>query len=69
MIEATGTFENNFVQAARKKGLPVVVCNHSQVKVAAGKPKKVAMVACIRKQLIILNAMMRNGTYWDENMI
>lgn len=36
--------------------------------VAAGKPKKVAMVACMRKQLTILNAMVKNGTYWDENM-
>jgi transposase len=37
--------------------------------VAAGKPKKVAIVACMRKQLIILNTMVRNGTYWDENMV
>ena len=36
--------------------------------VAAGKPKKVAIVACMRKQLTILNTMVRNGTYWDENM-
>ena len=36
--------------------------------VAAGKPKKVAIVACMRKQLIILNTMMKNGTHWDENM-
>jgi len=37
--------------------------------VAAGKPKKVAIVACMRKQLIILNTMVKNGTYWDENMV
>ncbi len=36
--------------------------------VAAGKPKKVAIVACMRKQLTILNAMVKNGTYWNENM-
>lgn len=36
--------------------------------VAAGKPKKVALVACMRKQLVTLNTMVRNGTYWDENM-
>ncbi len=36
---------------------------------AAGKPKKVAIVACMRKQLVILNTMVRNGTYWDENMV
>jgi transposase len=37
--------------------------------VAAGKPKKVALVACMRKQLTILNAMVKNGTHWDESMI
>ena len=36
--------------------------------VAAGKPKKVTMVACMCKQLTILNAMVKNGTYWNENM-
>lgn len=32
--------------------------------VARGKPHKVAMVACIRKLLIILNAMVRSNTPW-----
>ncbi len=31
---------------------------------AAGKPKKVALVACMRKLLIILNAMLRDHTPW-----
>lgn len=31
----------------------------------AGKPKKVAMVACMRKLLTILNAMARDGAQWD----
>ena len=35
---------------------------------AAGKPKKVALVACMRKQLTILNTMVKNNTYWDEKM-
>lgn len=35
---------------------------------AQGKPKKVALIACARKQLITLNAMMKNRTYWNENM-
>lgn len=30
----------------------------------AGKPKKVALVACMRKLLTILNAMMRDGRPW-----
>jgi transposase len=33
---------------------------------AAGKPKKVAIVACMRKLLTILNAMVRTGRKWDE---
>ncbi|WP_160153117.1 IS110 family transposase [Microbulbifer sp. ALW1] len=36
--------------------------------VAAGKPKKVAIVACMRKQLTILNTMVKNNTHWDEKM-
>ena len=34
--------------------------------VAQGKHKKVALTACIRKMLIILNAMIRDGVYWNE---
>jgi transposase len=30
----------------------------------AGKPKKVALIACMRKLLTILNAMLRHGTTW-----
>lgn len=33
----------------------------------AGKPKKVALTACMRKLLVILNAMLKNGTFWDPN--
>ena len=33
----------------------------------AGKPKKVALTACMRKLLTILNAMVKNGTDWDPN--
>lgn len=32
--------------------------------VASGKPKKVALVACMRKLLVILNAIMRERTPW-----
>ena len=32
---------------------------------AAGKCKKVALVACMRKLLIILNSMLRDGARWD----
>lgn len=34
---------------------------------AAGKPGKVALIACIHKLLIILNAMMRDNRHWDAS--
>lgn len=36
--------------------------------VAAGKLKKVALVACMRKLMCILNAMLREGKSWEEKM-
>ncbi|QMV14903.1 Transposase IS116/IS110/IS902 family protein [Vibrio spartinae] len=33
-----------------------------------GKPKKVAIITCVRKMVVILNSMLRDGTMWDENM-
>ena len=33
---------------------------------AAGKPKKVALVACMRKLLVILNAMLKHGSPWCD---
>lgn len=32
----------------------------------AGKPPKVALVACMRKLLTILNAMLKHKSYWSE---
>jgi transposase len=34
--------------------------------IAAGKPPKVALIALARKLLTILNAMVRDGTNWQE---
>lgn len=36
--------------------------------VEQGKPKKVAIIACLRKMIVILNSMVRDGVMWDENM-
>ncbi|EPD13420.1 transposase (IS492) [Cycloclasticus pugetii] len=36
---------------------------------ASGKPKKVALIACIRKLVIILNSMVRDGVMWDPKLI
>ena len=33
---------------------------------AAGKPKKVALVACMRKLLVVLNAMLKHGSSWCD---
>jgi transposase len=35
----------------------------------AGKPAKVALVACMRKLLVILNSMVRNGRPWDPELV
>jgi transposase len=32
--------------------------------IAAGKPKKVALIVCARKRLTILNAMVRDHARW-----
>jgi len=34
----------------------------------AGKPPKVALTACRRKLLVILNAMLKNRTYWNPQL-
>ena len=37
--------------------------------VAAGKPKKVAIVACMRRLITILNTMVKNNRQWDEKLV
>ena len=37
--------------------------------VAAGKPKKVAIIACVRKMIVILNSMLRDGVKWDATTV
>jgi transposase len=36
---------------------------------AAGKAKKVALVACMHKLLLILNAMMKKDQMWQQNNV
>ncbi|CAH6917077.1 transposase [Vibrio chagasii] len=36
---------------------------------AAGKPKKVAIVACMRKMVVTLNSMLRDGAMWDKDSV
>ena len=44
-----------------------IIRTHYEKLVAHGKPKKVAIVACMRKLLTILNAMLRDGALWDPS--
>ena len=36
--------------------------------VADGKSKKTAIIACVRKMIVILNSMVRDGAKWDPEM-
>lgn len=45
---------------------PVIRAFYERLK-SRGKPHKVAMVACMRKMLTILNAMARDGTPWTPD--
>jgi len=51
------------------------ICHNKPIKifyqrlVANGKLKKVALVACMRKLLVILNAMVKKGSEWDPDYV
>jgi transposase len=42
---------------------------YAQRLLAAGKPFKVVMVACMRKILTILNVMVKTRTSWNDNLV
>jgi transposase len=46
---------------------PVIRVFYARLR-AQGKPPKVAMVACMRKLLTILNAMVRDERAWDPDI-
>jgi len=46
---------------------PVIKANYQHL-LAAGKPKKVAIIACIRKMVVILNSILRDGVKWDPQL-
>ena len=43
-----------------------VIRDFYQRLVSSGKPKKVALVACMRKLLVILNSILRHGSPWRD---
>src|SRR4051794_40671379 len=51
------------VVAAVRAGNPAVAGFYGRLR-AAGKPAKLALTACIRKLVVILNAMLRTGSAW-----
>ena len=46
---------------------PILKAHYERL-LAAGKRKKVALVACMRKLLTMLNAMAKHGTTWDPRL-
>ena len=46
-----------------------VIRSFYQRLLAAGKLKKLALTACMRKLLTILNSMVKNGGHWNPNLI
>lgn len=55
MAMLTATRHNPVIRAFYQR----LLANH--------KPKKVALIACLRKLLTILNAMLRDGTMWEDS--
>src|SRR3954465_11433688 len=51
--------------AAVRAGNPAVAGFSGRPR-AAGKPAKLALTACVRKLVVILNAMLRTGTAWKQ---
>ena len=47
---------------------PVIGAHYQQLR-ARGKPHKQAMIACMRRLLGILNAMLRDGLTWQETKV
>jgi transposase len=47
------------------RGNPAVRALYGRL-LAANRPKKVALTACMRKLLVILNAIVRDGTRWNS---
>ena len=71
VLEATGGLQIPVTAALAQAGIPVTVVNPRQVRDfarATGKLAKtdtlVAIVACMRKLLTILNAMVKHGELW-----
>jgi transposase len=45
---------------------PIFKAKYEQL-VAEGNPKKLAIMACVRKRIVILNSIVRDGVKWEVN--
>ena len=54
------------VLGAATRHNPVLKAYYQRL-VAKGKPKKVALIACMRKLIVILNTMLARGERWDPS--
>lgn len=62
-IHASNTLERLHKEVKRRTRFNSVL----KALLSTGKPKKVALVACMRKLLTTLNAMLRKSEEWDES--
>jgi len=46
---------------------PVIRVSYHRLR-QAGKPPNMALTACMLKLLVILNAMLKNRTYWNPQL-
>lgn len=46
---------------------PVIKAFYEQL-IGAGKAKKVALVACMRRLLVIINTMLKNDAVWNPKI-
>jgi transposase len=62
----------SYIRSVLYMGALVAIRHNARIKAfyehlcSAGKKKKVAIIACMRKLLIIMNAMIRNNQSWSE---
>ena len=47
---------------------PVFKAKYQQL-LASRKPKKVAIIACVKKMIVILNSRVRDGVHWDPEHV
>lgn len=47
---------------------PVFKAKYEQL-LAQGKPKKLALIACVRKMIVMLNSMLRDGVKWELDYV